>query len=200
MRSAHQATSAHNKPPETEVVIAALGRRGDGVGYIGGHGGDRTVFVPFAAPGDRLRVAIVGERDGGLLGRIVQRLEGGQDRAQPPCRHFGDCGGCALQHVKPAAYVAWKQALIGQALSRRGVQGDILPIRVLPPACRRRAVFVAARRGDDIELGFNASASRRIVDLKTCLVLHPRLVALLTPLRRALLGALGSREQGRSPA
>jgi 23S rRNA (uracil1939-C5)-methyltransferase len=177
--------------PALEVEIDALGGRGDGVGRVEGG----SVFVPFAAPGDRLRVAIVGERDGGLLGRIVERLAEGPDRGQAPCRHFEDCGGCALQHLKPTAYLAWKQALVAQALARRAVEAEIRPMVSLPPAGRRRAVFVASRRGGHVELGFNASGSRRIVDLKTCLVLDPRLVGLLGPLRRALSLVLGPREE-----
>jgi 23S rRNA (uracil1939-C5)-methyltransferase len=194
MRSARPQTTARRTPPEIDVEIAALGGRGDGVGYARGHAGNRTVFVPFAAPGDRLRVEILGERDGGELGRIVERLRDGPYRSDPPCRHFGDCGGCALQHVKRDAYVAWKQALVGQALARRGVEAEILPLRNLPQARRRRAVLAAARRGDRLQLGFNASASASIVDLETCLILDPKLVALLPPLRPVLLAALGPRE------
>ncbi|HXQ42648.1 MAG TPA: hypothetical protein VN821_15365 [Candidatus Udaeobacter sp.] len=190
------------KPPEMDVEIAGLGGRGDGIGYADGqgggqgvgHGGDRAIFVPFAAPGDRLRVAIVGERDGGLLGRIVERLKDGADRSRPPCRHFGDCGGCALQHVTAEAYVAWKQALVGQALARRGIEAEILPLRILPPAGRRRAVFAAARCGKRVELGFNASASAKIVDLQTCLILDAKLVELLAPLRETLLAVLGPKD------
>ena len=177
-----------------DVEIAALGARGDGVGYADGPGGKSAIFVPFAAPGDRLRVAITGERDGGLRGHIVERLADGADRIQPPCRHFGDCGGCALQHVAPEAYVAWKQSLVGQALARRGIEAPILPLRILPPAGRRRAVFAAVRRGNRMDLGFNASASANIVDLQTCLILDLKLVELLAPLRQTLLAVLGPKE------
>lgn len=195
MRSAHPATSVRRQAPEIDLEIAALGSHGDGVGYIGGQAGDGAVFVPFSAPGDHLRVTIVGERDGGQLGRIVLRLKDGAGRAPPPCRHFGTCGGCALQHVKPETYVAWKQALVGQALARRGIEAEILPLRILPRATRRRAVFAAARRGERLTLGFNASGSASIVDLQVCLILDPKLVALLPPLRQALLAVLGPREK-----
>ena len=172
------------------MEITGLGARGDGIGRVDG----RPLFVPFAAPGDRLRVAIEGERDGGLVGRIRERLEAGPERATPPCPHFGDCGGCALQHLAPEAYVRWKQALVGEALARRGLTAEVESLRVLPPAGRRRAVFNVGRQGERLLLGFNAASSRRVVDLARCLVLDPRLFSLLASLRRTLAAVLSPRE------
>ncbi len=54
---------------EIELEIVSLGRRGDGIGYMA----RETVFVPYAAPGDRLRIRLEGERDGGRRGRIAAR-------------------------------------------------------------------------------------------------------------------------------
>jgi 23S rRNA (uracil1939-C5)-methyltransferase len=172
---------------EREVEILALGRRGDGIGHTEGV----SVFVPYGAPGDRLRVCLEEERDGGRVARIVSRLADGADRAQPPCPHFGDCGGCSLQHIKQSAYQNWKHGLAGQALARQGIEAEIAPMIAVAPGSRRRAVFVAERSGGQVRLGFNASGSRRIVDLAACLILLPQLVALLAPLRQTLPRALG---------
>jgi 23S rRNA (uracil1939-C5)-methyltransferase len=155
--------------PEIEVDIAGLGYRGDGIGHAAG----QTVFVPYAAPGDRLLVRLEGERDGGRLGRIVKRSIDGPGRVPPPCVHFGPCGGCALQHLQASAYVAWKQGLVGEALARRGIETDVAPMIVVPAGSRRRAVFVAEWQGREIRLGFNVARSRRIVDMTTCNILLP---------------------------
>jgi 23S rRNA (uracil1939-C5)-methyltransferase len=175
---------------QIEVEIEALGQRGDGIGHAGGE----TIFVHYAAPGDRLLVRLEGERDRGRIGHIVRRLTDGPDRTAPPCVHFGDCGGCALQHLKPPAYLAWKQSLVGEALSRRGIETDIAPMIAVPPEMRRRADFVAQRQGREVHLGFNAAASARIVDLSICHILLPELVRLLPPLREALAQVLKPRE------
>jgi 23S rRNA (uracil1939-C5)-methyltransferase len=177
-------------PTLVEVEIAALGHRGDGIARRDGE----TIFVPYGAPGDRLIVRLEGEREGGRLARIEQRLADSPLRATPPCRHFGDCGGCALQHLNPAAYADWKQDLLRDALGRHGVEAEVARMIAIPPASRRRATFVARRKGKDIALGFNAMGSNRIVDLSTCHILLPALVDLLAPLRSVLARALGSEE------
>jgi 23S rRNA (uracil1939-C5)-methyltransferase len=180
-------------PPETgvfEVDIAALGQGGDGIAHANG----RAVFVPYSVPGDRLLVRAEGERDGGILARILDRLADGPERVQPPCPHFGDCGGCDLQQLSAAAYLAWKQGLVSEALSRRGIETEVAAMIVVPPGSRRRAVFIAERLGRDIHLGFNAAGSRRIVDLATCHILLPELVRLLPALRDVLGLVLGPRQ------
>ena len=33
------------------------------------------------------------------------------------CPHFGECGGCALQHLEDQRYAAWKEQLVRTALA-----------------------------------------------------------------------------------
>jgi 23S rRNA (uracil1939-C5)-methyltransferase len=173
-------------PSGTEIEITALGLAGDGIGRLDG----RAVFVPYGAPGDRLLVRLEEDGEGGWRGRILERLQDGAVRAQPPCPHFADCGGCRLQHLTPAAYRAWKQGLVSEALARRGIETAIAPMLGLPPGGRRRALLAAEAGPAGATLGFNAAGSARIVDLTTCLLLTPRLQAFLAPLRRALASVL----------
>lgn len=172
-----------------EVEIATLGAQGDGVAEIDG----RQVFVPYALPGDRVRVRIDGERNGVMQGRLETLLRAGPDRVTPVCAHFGACGGCLLQHVDMAAYRHWKAGLIGTALARRGLGhvavGELV---ATPPAGRRRAQFAALRRRTDVVLGFNERRGRRVVDLDECHVLRPAIVALLPPLRHLLADLLSA--------
>lgn len=185
---------ATKNPPSSseslELEISALGHLGDGIAHLEG----QTIFVPYSAPGDRLIVRLEGEREGGRLARIERHLADGPDRVQPPCIHFGDCGGCALQHLSAPAYSAWKQALVGDALARQGVAAQVSAMVAIPPGSRRRATFIAERRGGDVHIGFNAMGSSRIVDLSLCHILLPALVDLLAPLRSTLVRVLGGNE------
>src|SRR5262249_48966711 len=84
------------KPPHApaqrlERTITALGAQGDGIAERGG----RTIYVPFTVPGDKVRARLTGSD----RAQAVEWVERGPDRVEPPCPHFGRCGGCALQHV-----------------------------------------------------------------------------------------------------
>ena len=160
---------------ETVVRLAA---RGDGV-TSGGR------YVGGVAPGDIIRF----EGD-------VPVIEPGPHHQIPPCRHFPECGGCQLQQVDDAAYAEWATARILYSLGTQGVTpGAVEPVHLSPPRSRRRASLRAVRRGRRIEIGFNAEASHRIVDMHECHVLQPALFALVAPLRD-LLGPLIADGQG----
>ena len=79
------------------VRIDALAAGGDAVGRAPD---GRVVFVPLAAPGDRVSVRIWQERARFLRGRVEKLLEPGGARSDPLCPVFGRCGGCAWQHVR----------------------------------------------------------------------------------------------------
>jgi 23S rRNA (uracil1939-C5)-methyltransferase len=168
-----------------EVVIEAIGARGDGVARRGG----ARVFVPLTLPGDRLRVRIVGRRGDGLVAEPVERREE-SPRARPPCPHFGACGGCQLQHAPAVQYRAWKREQVAAAMAKHGLLDvPVEPLESTPPGTRRRARFAFARRGAALRLGFRERSGHRVIALSTCPVLVPELVALLGPLR-ALLARL----------
>lgn len=163
---------------EAETVIR-LAARGDGVTSAGR-------YVPGVAPGDVVR----GEGDALIV-------EPGPHHQTPPCRHFPECGGCQLQHVDDAAYAVWVASRIVHALHGAGVEPrHVDPVHLSPPRSRRRASLRAARRGRTIEIGFNAEASHRIVDMHECHILRPELFALVASLRTLLGGLLADGQGG----
>ena len=164
----------------TEIVltIESVGVRGDGVAHDDG----KPVYVPFSAPGDRVRVRLSNDK-GERRGEIVEMLATG-GRAKPICAHFGACGGCALQHLTDEAYAAAKLGWLRGALAQHGFADvEIAPLRRLAPGTRRRARLALAR-GTGVVAGFHGRMSHAIVDMRECHVLHPALFALVEPLRR----------------
>lgn len=164
-----------------EVAIEAMGAQGHGVARTGG----RTLHVPFTLPGERVFV----QRDGSR-GMATAIHIASPDRVTALCRHFGECGGCALQHWSEAAYRAWKEGLVTSALARAGIEVAVEPLRTYPVPSRRRATFTASRAGKDIQLGYLAARSHTLVDLEECPILVPRIASALPALRGALATAM----------
>ena len=175
--------AAAGQGQEAVLTIDSVGARGDGIARRDG----RPVYVPFTAPGDRVRVRLGAKSGEGSAAELVELLAPGA-RIAPCCRHFGACGGCALQHLDAAAYAEAKESQIAAALRQHGLAaGVIAPLLRLPPGTRRRARFALEhpRAGGAAPLaGFHARASHRIVDMQECAVLHPALLALAGALRR----------------
>lgn len=149
--------------PEEIIRVAA---KGDGVTGSGRH-------VPFSAPGD-----VVAE-DGSLLP--------GPHHAVPPCRHFGRCGGCQLQHLDESALSTFVADRVLLAARSQELDPALLTAPHLsPPRSRRRAALHATLQGGAVAIGFRELQSHRIVDMRECHVLRPELFALVQPLRRML--------------
>jgi 23S rRNA (uracil1939-C5)-methyltransferase len=174
-----------------EVSIESIGARGDGMARLGA----AKVFVPLTLPGDRLRVRIVGGRGDGLVGVPTEWLAEAP-RAEPPCPHFGACGGCQLQHLPAAQYRAWKLGQVRTALARQGLDGiPIEPLVEGAPGSRRRVRFAFKRRGATVQLGFRERRGRGIVEIDVCPVAARGLIDLL-PALRALLARLDLARRG----
>jgi 23S rRNA (uracil1939-C5)-methyltransferase len=145
-----------------EVLIGSLGARGEGVTEVGG----RRVYVPFALPGERVGIALDGER-----GRLIEVLEPSSDRIAPFCPHFGRCGGCQLQHLAPAAYAAFKRELVATALQRTGIETEIGPLLDARGNGRRRTTLHMRGRA----AGFMGFHSHDLENLDRCPILVPAL-------------------------
>ena len=149
--------------PEEIIRTAA---KGDGVTASGR-------FASGAAPGDILLA------DG--------TLEHGTHHAAPPCRHFGTCGGCQLQHLDDKSLADFVADRVANAAAGPGLALELItPPHLSPPRSRRRAALHGASIGGRIALGYREGGSHRIVDLAECPVLLPELAAIIAPLRKLL--------------
>jgi 23S rRNA (uracil1939-C5)-methyltransferase len=157
------------------VTIDTIGHKGDGVAMRDG----MPLFVPGSLPGERLRVAVTGDR-----GRILDILEASPERTVPPCPHFGTCGGCALQHWTGEAYLDLKRASLQAALADRGIETEVGPIVACPPRSRRRAVIAVQQQENRLVAGFRERLSHKVAEIHGCHVVTPAIEAALPGLVR----------------
>ena len=159
-----------------ETVIDDLSHDGRGVAHVEG----KTVFVADALPGERVRARLIRKHRHFDEARVEAILTASPDRVESRCPHFGVCGGCALQHLAPAAQIMAKQNVLAQNFARIG---HVRPARWLEPLTadvwgyRRRArlsVKHVAKKGK-VLVGFRERDPRFVADLAHCDVLDPSL-------------------------
>jgi 23S rRNA (uracil1939-C5)-methyltransferase len=170
-----------------------MGSEGDGIGRLP----DGTpLYVPLTLPGEQVLARPLRTIGDGWHAAAETIEDSSDARVDPPCRHFGRCGGCVLQHWRDADYRAWKAGMLSFALRQTGFTvPDPLDFHPGLPGERRRIDFAVRRAGGRIILGLHGPRSAEIIDLTDCLVLHPTLMALMAPLRSLLSGLRAVRRE-----
>jgi 23S rRNA (uracil1939-C5)-methyltransferase len=182
------------KSPEPALVrIDRVGSEGDGIARLP----DGTpLYLSFTLPGETVTARASQSRGDGWHAVAEAISQASEARVEPPCRHFGRCGGCVLQHWRDGDYRAWKSGLLSHALRQAGFLAPD-PLDYVPgqPGERRRVDFAVRRVAGRIVLGLHKQRSSEVIDLTECLVLHPRLMGLMEPLRALLLRLRGIRRE-----
>jgi 23S rRNA (uracil1939-C5)-methyltransferase len=152
----------------TILTIARVAGQGDGVAETPAG----PVFAPLTLPDEVVRGEL---RDGRL--ESIEVLEASTDRVAPVSPHYGDCGGCSLQHWANSPYLAWKRDQVVAALARERIETEVEATVAVPAGTRRRLALHARRLADGrVVLGFKARKSWRLVEVSECPVADPRLV------------------------
>lgn len=196
-----KSSRAHNAALETGVV-ADLTHEGEGVV----RGADiedsplehtreagKTVFIAGALPGERVTFRRRGFHKNHDEAELVEVLVPSPQRVTPRCRHFGVCGGCALQHLDPVAQIDVKQKELAGNLLRIG---NVTPEDWLPPLTgphwnyRRRARLSSryvTKKGRSL-VGFREKQGKYVADVHECEVLAEPVGSLVGALGELLTG------------
>jgi 23S rRNA (uracil1939-C5)-methyltransferase len=165
-------------PPSEPIAIQDLLENGQGVGRIG----DLVAFVTGALPGERARIAIDEVKRSYVSAHATSIEEASPDRVDPGCPVFPRCGGCQTLHFRYEAELAWKRALVRDALARiGGIETSTVHESISATAAREgyrnKVTLVCELRSAQPALGFYAARSHRLVPIQGCPVLLPRLAS-----------------------
>jgi 23S rRNA (uracil1939-C5)-methyltransferase len=170
-------------------LVEALNSDGWGVVRAG-----KTVFVAGALPGETIEYQLRRSHRSYDEAELLRVVEPVVERVTPPCAHFGRCGGCALQHLAPAAQWRIKDDLLRESLRRVGKVEPrewSEPLHGASLAYRRRARlgarFVHAKERSLV--GFRERLSSYVADIERCVVLAEPVNELIAPLS-ALISSL----------
>ena len=166
----------------SDTFVLKLDAMAHGGEAIGRHEG-RVVFVPYAIPGERVRVAIEEDRARTTparfaRARLVDILDPSPARVDPPCPHFGPdaCGGCQWQHIDYQVQARIKGLVTVDQFQRVGKFEAPLVFEPLPDETgweyRNHALFRVNAEG---RLGFLSARSHDVYPIDDCMILHPLL-------------------------
>ncbi len=160
---------------EVVLDVTHIAHGGEAFGRVEG----KVIFVPYAIPGERVRVEIVQEKKTWARARLLEVLAPSPDRVPPPCPYFGmdGCGGCQWQHIDYDRQLTLKREVVVDQLRRLGHIAEPPVREVLPVGApfhyRNHMQFTV---GSDGRLGLIKSESHTVIPVDTCLLLHPSLV------------------------
>ena len=177
------------KPPKDpfEVTIDDLSHDGRGVATWS----DKKVFIHGALPGERILARLTDCKRSYDEGETLEVLETSPDRVEPRCPHFGQCGGCSLQHLDGSRQIEAKQNTLLQNLERIG---KVVPAEIWNPLTGpswhyRRKARLSVRyvhKKERVLVGFRERYGRFVADMQECHVLDPRIAEQLSGLSKLI--------------
>ena len=154
------------------------------------------MFVEGALPGERVIARPLKQHARWSTAEVLSIEQTATDRQTAVCPHYGQCGGCSLQHLAPASQLHWKQTHLAEVFKRvanLSPQRWLSPISAGAEGYRRRARLAVfqARSGQAVFCGYREAGSKKVVRIEQCPVLEPKLERLIKPLQ-TLLRALSA--------
>lgn len=162
--------SARSSEERVELFVEQIAFGGEGIASLNG----LKVFVPFAAPQERVLARIIQRKRDYAVAAIEEIIQPSPLRVEPRCQFYRICGGCQLQHIDYTGQLVIKKLLVNDALQRIGKV--FVPVRNInrpgPPWHYRNKTQYPVRGNGRLKIGFFHRGSHRLSDIPIC-YLHP---------------------------
>ncbi len=146
----------------------------------GGYGLSRlstgqVTLVRYVLPDEHVIITTEDVKKNHLFGKVQQILPGHPGRITAPCKYYGQCGGCNLQHGNYDTQLAIKKGILEDLLTRQNEEALRntlhLPAAPIPSPSvfgyRQRIRLQVGPRG---VLGFHRYHSHEVIRIDICLL------------------------------
>ncbi len=158
-----------------QLYITDMTVNGDGIGKTeDGY----PLFVGGAVPGDTVRARVTKLNKTYGFARLEKTEIPSEHRVNPPCPHFGKCGGCSIMHTDYPSQLEIKKSLVvsnlakigGYAEGTYGFEGIIGADKIF--GYRNKAQFPVRMNAENgkAECGFYAKSSHSLVPCTDCMI------------------------------
>ncbi|MCW1928358.1 23S rRNA (uracil(1939)-C(5))-methyltransferase RlmD [Bhargavaea beijingensis] len=151
--------------------ITDLTHDGSGVAKIDGY----PLFIPGALPGETVEFMVTKTLKKYGFAKLLNIVEPSEDRVEPPCPVFPECGGCQIQHLSYEGQLERKRKMVRDVMDRIAKLPDVPvhPVKGMEHPWRYRnksQIPFAERDGGQVVAGFFRRGSHTIMDTETCLI------------------------------
>ena len=165
------------KKAQQTLTIDRLSHEGRGIGQLDN---GKTVFVPFALPGETVTIQPQRQRTKWVEANLVSIDQPASQRIEPQCPFFTYCGACQLQHMTTDAQLTLKANNLADQLTHFG--HGLMPDQWIEPLqspsvwgyrykARLSVRYVAKKQR--VLVGFREVGGRFVADIDHCKILHP---------------------------
>lgn len=154
--------------------------------------GSWVVMVPYALPGEKVRVRIHRNHKNFSEADLLEVIEASPDRIEPACALFGTCGGCQYQHLRYEKQLHWKTRQVAELLekmARIALQPEpaVASPKIYGYRSKLTPHFNRPKNGTIPAIGFLSVSSRSVVvDVPQCPLASEGVNAKLRELREEL--------------
>lgn len=170
---------------EIELKIEKMANEGKALGRYD----NQVIFVPYACPGDVLKVKVTQKNKNFCEAEIVEILKPSEDRVSPPCKYYGFCGGCNFQHINYQKQLEIKNSLVHETL-KKFLKKETLPF--LSPVASPREFNYRNRiqlHKTQKQWGFYQRRSHDLLHIDSCLIAEDEINSYLLKLSEVNLPA-----------
>lgn len=170
------------------LEITGLSHDGRGIAHIDG----KTCFVTNAVPGDIVSAKIINDERNFAEANLIKVQTPSENRTEPFCDKYSECGGCLLQHLSVSAQRHWKAqnffTQLKQQLNTENCQfTDTLTSHDQAYRRRARLALEIDKKDKQARLGFRKAQDNRLVDIEHCPILSNALNSEIKKSRPELL-------------
>jgi 23S rRNA (uracil1939-C5)-methyltransferase len=150
-----------------QVKVKCIGMDEEGKGIVKIKG--REVHVPYLIEGETATLE-VHQKGNFITARVIRIEEESNNRVEPACPHYNQCGGCQLQHLSYEGQAEFKQKSIEKLM---GSYHKVNPILTMEePYYYRNKVHSTAARDPkgNIVSGIYEENTHRVIPIEQCII------------------------------
>lgn len=130
----------------------------------------KNVFVPFALPGEKLKVQITQSKRDYDYAKIIDIIEPSEKRIKPVCPLYEKCGGCNMMHIDYDFQKTLRKEILKECFERNEIKLNIEDIEVISGQNLNYRCRFQLTNG-----GLSARGSNTVVPVSECFCAVPEI-------------------------